>query len=90
VQSAPTPPPPTNLERVRKRLPSKQALFDLGDVVQIVDYSKDLYSESFRIRSVHWNEVSDRWFYTGDLGTFSEASLKLYQRGGQPAVGASE
>ena len=68
--------------KVKPVLPIKQSMYDLGDVVQIVNYQHDLFGEQFKTNCVYWCEVTDKWRYRGDLGTFNESDLKLVQRGG--------
>jgi hypothetical protein len=87
--------PPTNpltLATVKKpivpplagSMPSKvkaqAGKFDIGDTVQVSDYSDDMYSESFTIRACWYNAAVKSWIYDGDLGIFKEFALKLVHR----------
>jgi len=66
----------------KPKVPTANALYDLNDKVQIVDYTHDMYGETYKINCVYWNDMNDLWVYRGDLGTFYASQLKLVQRAG--------
>jgi hypothetical protein len=62
------------------KMPSKRPEYDLGDLVQIVDYKSDHFGKRMRVNVSTWVEDKDKWFYGGDYGTYMESELRLAQR----------